>query len=190
MRQAIDASRGKSRSLGGAVVPQAARQCGRRYGTRAGPRGRAETRPANGHSAGRLSRWRFLVPALLVVMLGEASAEFHVWRDPDGRKTVSTIPARGYRADRTLRPGYDPNSIVYQHQRMLDHLQSLAQQIEQEAAADRRAAAAAAPTQAAQAARHGPREGLMNLDELIALEKRGGRWLGDEADQGAGERTK
>ena len=149
-----------------------------------------ETEPVNDRGAERQPRWRFLVPGLLAVMLGEASAEFHVWHGPDGRKFVSTVPARGYRADRTLRPGYDPNSIVYQHQRMLDHLHSLAQQIEQAAEADRREAAAAAPTQAAQPARRGPREGVMNLDELIALEKRGGRWLGGKADQGAGERTK
>ena len=127
---------------------------------------------------------------MLVVTVGEASAEFHVWRDTDGRKHVSTIPARGYRADRTLRPGYDPNSIVYQHRRMLAHLQALSADIEQQAAAAPQQLAADASAQAAPVVRRGPREGLMTLDELITLEKRGGRWFGDEAAQGGGERAK
>ncbi|MGR9090833.1 MAG: hypothetical protein ACU85U_09670 [Gammaproteobacteria bacterium] len=152
-------------------------------------------RPAltNGGRAGRPFRslTRFAMLGLLVLILGEASAEFHVWRDADGRKHVSTIPARGYRADRTLRPGYDPNSIVYQHQRMLGHLHALSEEIEQRAAADGREAIADASATPAVAARRAPREGLMTLDELVALKKRGGRWLGDEATQGSdGERAK
>lgn len=137
----------------------------------------------------RLYRPTFLVLGLMVFTGGEAAAEFHVWRDAAGHKHVSTVPARGYRAERTLRPAYDPNSIVYQHPRMRERLQVLAAQLDEQAALAQRETGADQPT-SAPPVRRAPREGVMNLDELIALEKRGGRWVGEDEVQGGATRTK
>ncbi len=134
-------------------------------------------------------RTTLLMLSLMVLAGGEAAAEFHVWHDAAGHRHVSTVPARGYRTERTLRPGYDPNSIVYQHRRMRERLQLLAAQLDEQAALAQREAGADQPT-SAPPQRRAPREGVMNLDELIALEKRGGRWVGDDAAQGGATRTK
>jgi len=147
--------------------------------------------PAHAHRPKRTPRYRggFLVLGLLVVTCGEAAAEFHVWRDAAGHKHVSSVPARGYRAERSLKPQYDPNSIVYQHRRMRERLQLLQAQLEQQAATAQREASADHPAPAPPV-RGVPREGIMNLDELIALEKRGGRWHGEATAQGEVTRSK
>lgn len=132
-------------------------------------------------------RATLLMLALMISAGGDAAAEFHVWRDAAGHKHVSTVPARGYRAERTLRPAYDPNSIVYQHRRMRERLQLLTARLDEQAALAEREEGADQPTPPV---RRAPREGVMNLDELIALEKRGGRWVGDDAAQGGATRTK
>lgn len=133
-------------------------------------------------------RYRTLFVMLVVFVLtgGEAAAEFHVWRDRAGHKHVSTVPARGYRAERTLRPDYDPNSIVYQHRRLRERLQLLDAELNEQAAMAQHETSADHPSPA----RRVPREGSMNLDELIALEKRGGRWVDEGSDQGGATRVK
>jgi hypothetical protein len=114
-----------------------------------------------------------------------ASAGFYKWFDDQGRKHVSNIPRRGIRADGSLRDAYDPNSIVYQHRELLSVLRQHAAAIEREREreqarelAEARAAKHSAPTAArASIRRAAPKEGFMNLDDLIRLEKRGGRWM-------------
>jgi hypothetical protein len=106
-----------------------------------------------------------------------ASAEFYQWVDDNGRKHISNIPSRGVRADGTLREAYDPNSIVYQHTEMLSSLRREAVAMEQEreraaAQAAQRSVRLSDPRSIPPSA---PAEGWMNLDELIQLEKRGGR---------------
>lgn len=130
-----------------------------------------------------------LIAALLASWCGEVTAEFHVWRDAAGHKHVSTVPARGYRAERLLRPGYDPNSIVYQHRRLRERLRLLDAALEEQAMLAQREAGTA---QAAHATplRAGPREGVMNLDQLIELEKRGGRWVDEASRDDGAARTK
>ena len=147
--------------------------------------------PTHDHRTMRTPHLRggFLVLGLLVFACGEAAAEFHVWHDAAGHKHVSSVPARGYRAERTLRPGYNPNSIVYQHRRMRERLQLLAAELDEQAALAEQEAGADPPI-LAPPVRRSPREGVMNLDELIALEKRGGRWVGDDEAQGAATRAK
>lgn len=137
----------------------------------------------------RHCRAAFLVLAVCGLTCGNAVAEFHVWRGANGHKHVSTVPVRGYRPDRTLRPGYDPNSIVYQHRRLRERLHLLDRQLEHEAAIAQREASADHSDQSPPV-RRAPREGVMNLDELIALEKRGGRWIGAEEAHGGATRTK
>ncbi len=147
--------------------------------------------PTHDHRTMRTPHLRggFLVLGLLVFACGEAAAEFHVWHDAAGHKHVSSVPARGYRAERRLKPQYDPNSIVYQHRRMRERLQLLDAELEHQAATAQGEAIADQPAPSPPV-RGAPREGVMNLDELIALEKRGGRWLGDETTQGGATRAK
>jgi len=126
-------------------------------------------------------------PVLLAIVAGPipARAEFHVWVDAAGHRHVSNIPAWGFAADGSLRRGGNPNSFVFQHRLMLQSLE-----IRERELAELREAAERAETVANQIARApvphaGPREGVMNLDELIALEKRGGRWAAPSPDQGS-----
>lgn len=113
-----------------------------------------------------------------------ANAGFYHWFDDQGRKHVSNIPRSGIRADGRLRADYDPNSIVYQHRGLLAALRQHAAAIERERErkrelAEPQATKPADPTVGRVSARRGaPKEGSMDLDDLIRLEKRGGRWTG------------
>lgn len=118
----------------------------------------------------------------------DACAEFYVWRDAMGHKRISNLPPQGFASNGDLRSAHDPNSIVYQHARMLEILNSQREAIARErerGGSDIDELAGRAP-----AVRNMPREGIMNLDELIALEKRGGRWEGAPPDQSGGTRSK
>ncbi len=108
-----------------------------------------------------------------------SSAEFYARRDHLGRTHLSNLPPRSFDHNGEIRRAYDPNSIVYQHAKMLEALADqsaeIAQAQEQEAREIENKAAVLGALKAPPA-RGLPREGNMNLDELIALEKRGGRW--------------
>jgi hypothetical protein len=111
-----------------------------------------------------------------------AVAEFYARQDHLGRKHLSNLPPSGFNRNGEIRQAYNPNSIVYQHAKMLEALAvenatiTEASELEAREADNRRISLQArqSPT-----ARRGPREGNMNLEELIALDKRGGRWQGD-----------
>ena len=98
------------------------------------------------------------------------SAEFYPRNDHLGRKHLSNLPPRSFDRNGEIRRAYDPNSIVYQHQRMLEALAAqsavIAQAREQEARETENRAAALEALHAPPV-RRPPREGNMNLDELI-----------------------
>lgn len=123
---------------------------------------------------------RHLAVALIIItgctLVHDAVAEFYVWNDDQGRKHVSNIPARGFAGVGNIRSAYDPNSIVYQHARMLDTLAEQSAAIAHKREAERRRTELERREGQTGVNRHTPREGIMSLDELIALEKRGGRW--------------
>lgn len=125
-----------------------------------------------------------LVTMLACVVASDAGAEFHVWYDARGHKQVSTVPTQGFDRNGAIRSAYNPNSIVYQHTRMRRALAAQSYEItlrrEQEAANALEIKHGARETREV---RHAPREGIMNLDELIALDKRGGRYQDPAAGQ-------
>ena len=63
-----------------------------------------------------------LAASTLVIFSMDANAEFFVWRGADAHRQISNVPARGFTADGEIRRSYNPNSIVYQHARMIDAL--------------------------------------------------------------------
>jgi hypothetical protein len=105
-----------------------------------------------------------------------AQAEFHVWYDAAGDKHVSTIPRQGFSPAGTIRPAYDPNSIVYQQRRMLDNLSLQADELARQRDAEIADAANSRERHAEVRAPGASREGTMNIEELIELAKLGGRF--------------
>jgi hypothetical protein len=112
--------------------------------------------------------------AIAWIFADGASAEFHVWRDDQGGKHISNVPAQGFIGDGDIRSTYDPNSIVYQHARLLDTLAAQGEAIARRHEQERRGFEIEQRPRQTPVDRSAPREGVMNLDELIALEKRGG----------------
>ena len=108
----------------------------------------------------------------------DAPAEFYVWYDDEGHKHVSNVPAPGFTGDVDVRGAYDPRSIRYQHARMLDALADQRKEIALERDNGRRRSEIELPVMHNSTIGHAPREGIMDLDELIELEKRGGRLPG------------
>ncbi len=101
----------------------------------------------------------------------------HTWTDQQGHKNVSTIPPQGFTPDGRLRRQYDPNSIQFQHHEMRKALRQQAAEI---AAAKESVGESQTVTPAdALPAVRAPREGIMGLRELIKLERRSGRYAGD-----------
>ena len=126
-----------------------------------------------------------LIIALLAVVFtvcggGNVSAHntaLHTWTDAQGHKNISTIPPQGFTTDGRLRRQYDPNSIQFQHHEMRKALRQQAAEI---AAANERVGESHTVTPAdALPAVRAPREGIMGLRELIKLERRSGRYAGD-----------
>jgi len=105
----------------------------------------------------------------------DARAEFYVWYDDEGHKHISNVPAQGFTRSGDVRDAYDPNSIVYQHALMLDQLTQQGRKIAFDRDNERRGSEAELPVERKSVARAARRGRTMNLDELIALEKRGGR---------------
>lgn len=71
-----------------------------------------------------------MIPRLLLcagglvaaVVAGPAQAEFYRWVDASGRTRVSNVPPAGVRADGSIAPRFNPNSIAAQHARMRERL--------------------------------------------------------------------
>jgi hypothetical protein len=112
-----------------------------------------------------------------------ASAEFYVRTDDLGRRHISNLPPRSFANNGGIRRAYDPSSIVYQHARMLEALAEQSDALEH--AVEHEALGSKYPKFALPGPpiRRAPREGMMNLDELIELEKRGGHWQGAAEEQ-------
>lgn len=127
--------------------------------------------------------WRIVRPGAAVILTvgcalaGDVGAEFYSWHDDQGRKHVSNIPAHGFTGDGDIAGAYDPNSIVYQYARMLDTLAAQGSAIADVRERKRRGSEITRRGRQTPVVGHAPREGMMNLDELIALEKRGGSSL-------------
>lgn len=131
-----------------------------------------------------MSRHRLSLLALLYAVsafyASFAQAEFHVWIEPSGRKHISSIPRTGFTANGMLAGRHNPNSIVFQQRKMIARLNEQAVAI---AALEAEKARAAETIEQPSALRRiAPREGTMNLDQLIDLEKRGGRYAPIEAN--------
>ena len=104
-------------------------------------------------------------------------ADFYTRVDRDGTRHISNVPPNGFDNNGDIRRAYDPNSIVYQHRNMLDALAAQGEEIARKAENSRaRSALPESVVRPPVLVGRGPREGVMNLDELIELEKRGGRY--------------
>ena len=122
-----------------------------------------------------------MAKALLFVVVMSAAhgvaANFQVFTDRDGNRHVSNIAPEGFAADGTIKPAYDPNSIVYQYPLMLQRLRQMRIESELRAREEAGLNDEADVIRAASRTRSvGPKEGLLGLQGLIELEKRGGRW--------------
>ena len=109
-----------------------------------------------------------------------AFAEFYPRNDHLGRKHLSNLPPHSFGHNGEIRPAYDPNSIVYQHAKMREALAEQSAAIVQAQEQEARETEPSATALEAPTVRHLLKEGNMNLDELIALEKRGGQWQADD----------
>jgi len=118
-----------------------------------------------------------------VVRSPNASAEFYSRNDHLGRRHISNLPPHGFARNGEIRRSYDPNSIVYQHAQMLEALAAQSAAIAQSVEQDQYAYKTEITARRSPRIRRVPREGSMNLDDLIALEKRGGRWQSEVDDQ-------
>ena len=112
-----------------------------------------------------------------------ANAEFYVRKDDLGRSHISNLPPRSFANNGKIRRAYDPNSIVYQHARMREALAEQSAALVHARDEERLNSIDRGYLPSAPPPRRAPREGTMNLNELIELEKRGGRWQGTEEDQ-------
>ena len=126
------------------------------------------------------------VIAVLCTLGSHAGAEFYVFYDDEGHKHVSSIPAHGFASNGDIKRAYDPNSIVYQYARMREILAEQGVEITHKREDEQPVAEFSRQTQQTPVVRHAPRDGIMNLDELIALEKRGGKHGGASADRSLG----
>ena len=106
----------------------------------------------------------------------DASAEFFVTKDDQGRRHISNLPPHSFANNGKIRSTYDPNSIVYQHAKMREELAEQSAALVHARDQDRLGINNPQFLPSAPSPRRAPREGTMNLDELIELEKRGGRW--------------
>lgn len=118
---------------------------------------------------------QLLILAALTLSSG-TQAEFYAWTDKDQERHVSNIPAAGFTEDGKLKNTYNPHAIDYQYRKMLQRLRKDSEAIEQEAMEESMSeiewpvvTQKPAPKVAA------PKEGMLNLRELIDLEKRSGR---------------
>lgn len=115
----------------------------------------------------------------------EETIKFHVINDGQA-KHISMIPSKGYDSHGDIKPGYNPNSIVYQHAALLENLRQeqldLDKEAEEEALVEieleQRGTSQAPNTRKAKSKgniflRRAANQGV--LDELIQLEKRAGR---------------
>ncbi len=129
--------------------------------------------PAAIRTLPRPARARGAIVLLGLAWVADAVAEFHVWNGADGRKHVSSLPAHAFRPDGSIRPAHDPRSIVHQHARLRERLVREAEALAREALA------------AGEERPAGRVDRTLGLDDLIALEKRGGRAA--RADKGQGD---
>ncbi len=113
----------------------------------------------------------------------DASAEFFVTKDDQGRRHISNLPPNGFANNGKIRPTYDPNSIVYQHAKMREELAEQSAALVHARDQERLGINNPQYLPSAPPPARAPREGTMNLDELIELEKRGGRWQETEEDR-------
>ncbi len=116
---------------------------------------------------------------LLVVLLtgpAAANAEFYAWTDRDQERHISNIPAQGFTADGQLKNSHNPQAIDFQYQHMLEALRNESEAIEQELQQENERKNELPAVSKKRVVRVGvPKEGMMNLRELIDLEKRSGR---------------
>ncbi len=119
---------------------------------------------------------------------GEESLKFHVIKNGSA-KHISMIPENGYSSSGKIKASFNPNSVVHQHAALLKSLKEeqaeLDRQAEEEAlAAIEQEQSQGEPSQSPGIIRRVKSEGNIFLgraanrgvlDELIQLEKRGGR---------------
>ena len=116
---------------------------------------------------------------LFVVLLSAAfgaAADFQVFTDQHGKRHVSNIAPEGFAADGSIKPAYDPNSVVYQYPLMLQRLHQMRFDSEQRAREEAGLDESDVIKAASRTRGKGPKEGVLGLQGLIELEKRGGRW--------------
>ncbi|MGR8948146.1 MAG: hypothetical protein ACU84Q_08885 [Gammaproteobacteria bacterium] len=106
------------------------------------------------------------------------ATELHSWTGNQGQKNISTIPRHGFDPEGRVRRHYNPNSIQFQHRELRKALRRQAAEIaaskEQVIASETGMAADSLP------AARVPKEGIMGLGDLIKLERRGGRYTGEQ----------
>ena len=132
---------------------------------------------SDSRSANTKTSLRYVLFVITCLISLSTYADFYVWTNSHGQRQVSNVPHSGFTEAGRLKQAYDPNSIVYQHAQMLEAIavqgEEIALQLDLGSEAldrDTFAESIIRPVRAA------PREGLMSLDELIELEKRGGRY--------------
>ena len=132
--------------------------------------------------SGRQTTVAVVIAALSCFMSPPIVAEFYVWETADGRRMVSTIAPQGFSAPNAIRAEYDPGSIEFQHRRLTERLAAQAKRIERARADSEQLTPHGSDREPGFPANRAPREGMMNLDELIELEKRAGRYLPPAAE--------
>lgn len=111
-------------------------------------------------------------------------AEIYVFDDASGDRHVSTLPPEAIGRDGKLRSEFDPNNLGYQQRALAEKLANERAELDTVA----RREAAASPSESSRTAAAGTgsvgttKEGLMGLEELIELSRRGGRWTPTTAD--------
>ena len=109
---------------------------------------------------------------------------FNVIKEDNGQRHISIIPESGYAKDGEILESYDPNSIVYQHARMLEdlrmeHIELTRRSNDDSATAGKtvmpRDNSSPQSSSGNMISDPAPDTGKTDLEKLIELEKRGGR---------------
>ena len=118
--------------------------------------------------------------AVLIFLGPPLAAEFHVFTDPQGQRRISNIPPQGIGQNGEIRRGYDPRQLPAQQRRLVEQLRAEDARLERlERERTERDQTKDEAQRQATVNPAAPTEGFLDLQELIELERRGGRYQAD-----------